>query len=70
MKVLMPAYRALRPRLADWREVWWEEGLWGGEGRVFEGEVGGALIIAILRDFTRVRVTVPIGVRLRPDPGL
>jgi starch synthase len=47
MKVLMPAYRALRPQLADWREVWWEEGLWGGEGRVFEGEVGGLPVLLL-----------------------
>ena len=47
MKVLMPAYRALRPRLADWREVWWEQGLWGGEGRVFEGEVGGVSVLLL-----------------------
>lgn len=47
MKVLMPAYRALRPRLKGWREVWWEEGLWGGEGRVFEGEVDGFSVLLL-----------------------
>ena len=47
MKVLIPAYRALRPRLKDWREVWWEQGLWGGEGRVFEGEVGGVSMLLL-----------------------
>lgn len=41
MRVLMPAYRALRPRLKDWKPVWKEEGLWGGDGTVYLGEVGG-----------------------------
>jgi starch synthase len=41
MRVLMPAYRALRARIADWPEVWREDDLWGGAGVVRMGEVGG-----------------------------
>lgn len=41
MRVLMPAYRALRARAAGWTEVWREEGLWGGVGRVLAGRVEG-----------------------------
>ena len=47
MRVLMPAYRALRPRLAGWTEVWREEGLWGGEGVVFAGEVAGLQMLLL-----------------------
>jgi starch synthase len=43
----MPAYRALRPRLADWRAVWSEDGLWGGVGRVYVGEVGGVPMLLL-----------------------
>jgi starch synthase len=41
MRVLMPAYRALRARIADWPEVWREDDLWGGAGVVRMGEVAG-----------------------------
>ena len=44
MRVMLPAYRPLRGLLAKgggFREVMREEGLWGGEGRVFAGEAGG-----------------------------
>lgn len=41
MRVLIPAYRSLRPLLADWPEVWAESDLWGGEGRVHLGRVEG-----------------------------
>ncbi|WP_395539913.1 glycogen synthase GlgA [Neotabrizicola sp. sgz301269] len=47
MKVLIPAYRALRPLVAEWPEVWREEDLWGGEGRVLAGEVEGISILAL-----------------------
>ena len=47
MRVLMPAYRALRPRLADWQEVWREEGLWGGEGVVYAGDVAGLQMLLL-----------------------
>lgn len=47
MRVLLPAYRALRPRLAQMREVWVEEGLWGGEGRVFAGQVAGIEVMLL-----------------------
>ncbi len=43
MRVLMPAYRALRAQAADWPVVLAEEGLWGGPGRVLAGEVAGCL---------------------------
>lgn len=41
MKVLLPAYRALRSRAADWPVVWQEPDLWGGPGRVLAGDVAG-----------------------------
>lgn len=41
MRVLLPAYRALRGHLAGMAEVWVEENLWGGTGRVFFGQVEG-----------------------------
>ena len=41
MRVLMPAYRALRPRAAGWPEVWAADDLFGGWGRVLAGEVAG-----------------------------
>ncbi|MEO6300582.1 MAG: glycogen synthase GlgA [Paracoccaceae bacterium] len=47
MRVLMPAYRVLRPQLSGWREVWREEGLWGGEGVVYAGEVAGLQMLLL-----------------------
>ena len=47
MRVLMPAYRALRARTTDWVEVWREEGLWGGEGRVLLGRVDGLEVMLL-----------------------
>ncbi|WP_092897511.1 glycogen synthase GlgA [Rhodobacter sp. 24-YEA-8] len=44
MRVMLPAYRALRALLAKgggFREVMREEALFGGEARVFAGETGG-----------------------------
>ena len=47
MRVLMPAYRALRALAAQWPVVWVEEGLWGGEGRVLAGEVDGVSLLLL-----------------------
>ena len=47
MRVLMPAYRALRSRLAEMAEVWVEADLFGGEGRVFAGEVAGISVLLL-----------------------
>jgi starch synthase len=47
MRVLMPAYRALRERSAGWKEVWREEGLWGGVGRVLLGRVDGLEVMLL-----------------------
>ena len=47
MRVLMPAYRALRAMAADWPVVLREEGLWGGEGRVLAGEVAGISMLLL-----------------------
>lgn len=47
MRVLLPAYRSLRGRLADMREVWHEADLWGGDGRVFAGEVEGISVLLL-----------------------
>ena len=47
MRVLMPAYRALRARIADWPVVWVEEGLWGGRGEVRAGDVAGVQMLLL-----------------------
>ena len=47
MRVLIPAYRALRAMAADWPVVLHEEGLWGGEGRVLAGEVAGISMLLL-----------------------
>ena len=47
MRVLMPAYRALRAKTDGWREVWREEGLWGGPGRVLLGTVDGLEVMLL-----------------------
>jgi starch synthase len=41
MRVMLPAYRALRPMLSDLQPVWHESGLFGGDATVFAGEVDG-----------------------------
>ena len=41
MRVLMPAYRALRAQAADWPVVWAAADIWGGPGRVLAGQVAG-----------------------------
>ncbi|NBZ86070.1 glycogen synthase GlgA [Stagnihabitans tardus] len=47
MRVLLPGYRALLARARDWREVFAEEGLFGGRGRVLAGEVGGVEVLLL-----------------------
>ncbi|MCW1919412.1 glycogen synthase GlgA [Rhodobacter sp. KR11] len=47
MRVLVPGYRALLARAADWPEVFAEEGLFGGRGRVLAGEVGGVPVLLL-----------------------
>ncbi len=47
MRVLIPAYRAIRPKITDWEEVWHEENLWGGRGTVLMGEVAGVTVLAL-----------------------
>ncbi|MEO8243699.1 MAG: glycogen synthase GlgA [bacterium] len=47
MRVLLPAYRALRAQAAKWPVVWTEDGLWGGEGRVLAGEVAGISVLLL-----------------------
>ena len=41
MRVLLPAYRSLRGRLKTMAAVMEEPGLWGGPGRVYQGEIEG-----------------------------
>lgn len=41
MRVLIPAYRALRPMCASMTAVWEEPGLFGGHGTVYAGKVDG-----------------------------
>ncbi|MFN4130257.1 MAG: glycogen synthase GlgA [Paracoccaceae bacterium] len=47
MRVLIPAYRALRPMLADMTAVWQEPGLFGGDGTVYAGTVAGIKLLAL-----------------------
>lgn len=47
MRVLIPAYRPIRALAADWPEVWYEGGLWGGEGRVRMGQVDGVTMLLL-----------------------
>jgi starch synthase len=47
MRVLLPAYRALRGQAAGWPVVWEEADLWGGTGRVLAGEVGGVPVLLL-----------------------
>jgi starch synthase len=47
MRVLLPAYRALRTRMKDWPVVWEEADLWGGPGRVLAGEVDGVSLLLL-----------------------
>lgn len=47
MRVLMPAYRSLRARLADWPVVWREDDLWGGTGVVHAGVVDGVSLLLL-----------------------
>jgi len=47
MRVLLPGYRSLRAMAEDWSEVWVEDGLWGGPGRVLAGEVAGISVLLL-----------------------
>lgn len=47
MRVLLPAYRALRARSKDWPVVWEEPDLWGGLGKVLAGEVEGVQLLLL-----------------------
>ena len=47
MRVLLPAYRVLRGQLADMREILVEPGLFGGVGRVFQGELAGVSVLLL-----------------------
>ncbi len=47
MRVLLPAYRTLRPMATDWPVVWQEADLWGGPGRVLSGEVAGVPVLLL-----------------------
>lgn len=47
MRVLLPAYRSLRARAADWPVVWEEPDLWGGAGRVLAGEEAGVPLLLL-----------------------
>jgi starch synthase len=44
MRVLLPAYRALRPRLAEMQDVWTEPDLFGGDAKVFLGKIAGVQV--------------------------
>ena len=47
MRVLLPAYRALRHYLEDMDEVWFEPGLFGGDARVMAGKVAGLDVLLL-----------------------
>ncbi|MDZ4093618.1 MAG: glycogen synthase GlgA [Paracoccaceae bacterium] len=47
MRVLLPAYRALRGLFAGWPEVLAEADLFGGAARVFAGEVAGLSVLLL-----------------------
>ena len=47
MRVLLPAYRALRPMTENWPEVFAVADLFGGPGRVLHGEVAGLAILLL-----------------------
>lgn len=47
MRVLLPAYRALRGQGKGWPVVWEEPDLWGGKGRVLAGEVSGVQVLLL-----------------------
>jgi starch synthase len=47
MRVLLPAYRALRAQAKDWPAVWEEADLWGGPGRVLAGEAAGVPLLLL-----------------------
>ena len=47
MRVLMPAYRRLRPQLESWTEVWSDPDLFGAPARVMAGEAGGISMLLL-----------------------
>jgi starch synthase len=47
MRVLLPAYRTLRGRAAGWPELWSEDDLFGGRGRVLAGTVDGMAMLLL-----------------------
>ncbi|WP_137112514.1 glycogen synthase GlgA [Rhodobacter sp. SY28-1] len=47
MRVLLPAYRALRARTKGWPVVWEEPDLWGGPGKVHAGDVDGVPLLLL-----------------------
>ncbi|WP_135449110.1 MULTISPECIES: glycogen synthase GlgA [Tabrizicola] len=47
MRVLLPAYRTVRARAADWPVLLEEPDLWGGPGRVLSGEVAGVPLLLL-----------------------
>lgn len=47
MRVFLPAYRALRPRLEELDEVWFEQNLFGGDARVMAGDLDGLQVMLL-----------------------
>jgi starch synthase len=47
MRVILPAYRALREQAKSWPVVFEEADLWGGPGRVLSGEVAGISLLLL-----------------------
>ncbi len=47
MRVLIPAYKALRSKIDKMDEVWREPGLFGGDAKVFSGTVAGIQVMLL-----------------------
>lgn len=47
MRVLLPAYRSLRGHLQAMSEVWHQGNFFGGEGRVFAGQIAGIEVLLL-----------------------
>ena len=47
MRVMLPAYRAIRGQAAGWPEVWAEDDLFGGRGRLLAGVAGGVPVLML-----------------------
>ena len=47
MRVMLPAYRSIRGQADGWPEVWAEDDLFGGRGRLLAGRAGGVPVLML-----------------------